>query len=242
FPPVPDDAPHEQIHEILARYMDDQVIVYGDANEFRAALERLPCCAMGEDGTTSGDPMNMVLVGELDDIGAVLVRRGFRRDAIDSDTAQRLFGRLPDIVARKGGQGGVPANWLRLWLAPLRFRGQPVFLVQAGRPVGGRFAVGEGKDLVLHADVDEARNLVIQDLLYSGGLAKLGFVDGVGVATLAQPRQSLAGTSYYTDGLRAVLFLATRPLEISDVQILDWVSYLDYRAAATSEEKASEPQ
>ncbi|MEN8175785.1 MAG: hypothetical protein ABFS23_08485, partial [Pseudomonadota bacterium] len=32
FPPVPDDAPHEQIHEILARYMDDQVIVYGDAN------------------------------------------------------------------------------------------------------------------------------------------------------------------------------------------------------------------
>jgi hypothetical protein len=82
--------------------------------------------------------------------------------------------------------------------------------------------------------VDEARNLLIQDLLYSGGLAQLGFVAGVGLAPVAQPRASLAGTTYHTDGLRAVMFFATRPLALSDVRLLDWVPYLERRETGTA--------
>jgi len=222
FLPVPDEAPDVGLIQIRQRYAETESPEYADPDVLRAALESLPGYGTGADGTASGDPANVVMVGELADISAALVRRGFRRDTMDVDNAQRLFGRAPDIVVRKAGQGGVPANWLRLWLAPLRYQGQAIFLVQAGRPVGGRFAVAEGKDLMLHPDVDEARNLLIQDLLYSGGLAKLGFVGGVGAATVTQPRDSLAGTKYYTDGLRAVMFFATRPLALSDVQILDW--------------------
>jgi len=222
FLPVPDEMPDAGLIQIPQRNAKTEVPEYADPDALRAALERLPGYGTGTDGTASGDPVNVVMVGELADIGAALVRRGFRRDTKSVDYAQRLFGRAPDIVVRKAGQGGVPANWLRLWLAPLRYQGQAIFLVQTGRPLGGRFAVAKGKELMLHPDVDEARNLLIQDLLYSGGLAKLGFVGGVLATTVTQARDSLAGTKYYTDGLRAVMFFAARPLALSDVQMLDW--------------------
>jgi hypothetical protein len=77
--------------------------------------------------------------------------------------------------------------------------------------------------------VDEARNLLVQDMMYSGGLDKLGFATGVGPASPTQPRTTLGGARYHTDGLRAILFLATRPLTLSDVELLDWAPYLEVR-------------
>ena len=139
-----------------------------------SALEQLPCCA------SDGDPANMVFVGDINDMAAALIRRGYRAEQYASDTRQHIFERPPDIVLRKRGQGGVPANWLRMWVAPLSYQDQPVVLVQSGRPLGGRFAVSDSGEQQLHPNVDESRNLLIQDLMYSGGLAQLGFVGGVG--------------------------------------------------------------
>ncbi|MGF6484449.1 hypothetical protein QFZ91_006676 [Paraburkholderia sp. JPY419] len=65
--------------------------------------------------------------------------------------------------------------------------------------------------------------------MYSGGLDKLGFANGVGEASPAHPRTTLDGATYYTDGLRAVVFFTTRPHSLSDVDFLDWVPYLDRR-------------
>jgi hypothetical protein len=128
-------------------------------------------------------------------------------------------------VLRKQAQAGAPSTWMRGWLAPIRFEGRSVYLVQVGRPVGGRFAPRTG--IVLHGDVDEARNLLIQDMMDSAGLEKLGFATGVGEAPEARPRSTLGGARYHTDGLRAVLFLATRPLSLADVELLPWVPYLE---------------
>ena len=202
---------------------------YKDLAALRAALERLPCCASDARGTARGDPLNAIFVGELPDIAAALVRRSYRRDAQAVDALQHVFGRGPDVVLRKQAQAGAPSTWLRLWLAPIRFEGRPVFLVQVGRPVGGRFVPRGAKDIVLQEDVDEARNLLIQDMMYSDGLDKLGFATGVGPASPTQPRTTLGGARYYTDGLRATLFLATRPLSLSDVELLDWAPYLEVR-------------
>jgi hypothetical protein len=58
--------------------------------------------------------------------------------------------------------------------------------------------------------VDEARNHLVQEMMYSGGLDKLGFA-------------SAAAARERSDGLRAVLFFATRPLSLADVEILEWV-------------------
>jgi hypothetical protein len=73
-------------------------------------------------------------------------------------------------------------------------------------------------------------------MVYSGGLEKLGFVTGVGEASETQPQTAIDGARYHTDGLRAVLFLAKRPLSLADVEFLRWVPYLERREAPASEE------
>ena len=234
--PVPDYPADERLPQLSFRYPDVQITEYKDLAALRAALERSPCCATDADGSVQGDPLNAVFIGTIADIGAASVRRGYRRDSYESDMVQRVFGRKPDFVARKQAQAGAPATWIRLWIAPVRFDGKPVFVAQVGRPVGGRFAPRDAVSIVLHDDVDEARNFLIQDMMYSGGLEKLGFVTGVDAAAETRPRTALNGARYHTDGLRAVLFFATRPLSLSDVEILDWVPYLERREAAAREQ------
>jgi len=224
---VPDDNPDPRSGPDLFDPADADIIDYKDLAALRAALERLPCCASDAPGTARGDPLNAVFVGELPAIGAALVRRSYRRGAQAVDAAQQVFGRGPDAVLRKQAKTGASSAWMRLWRAPLRFEGSPVFLVQVGRPVGGRFVPRGAAGIVLHEDVDEARNLMVQDMMYSGGLNKLGFATGVGPASPTQPRTTFSGARYHTDGLRAVLFLATRPLSLSDVEFLDWAPYLE---------------
>lgn len=236
FMPVPDQPATEEYERIVSRYTETDYVDLQDLTALRTALERLPCCATNAQGSAPGDPVNFVLVGETDNIAAALVRRGFRMDRRPFDDAQRLFGRQPDFVAREAGQGSLPTHWLRIWIAPLRYRGQAVFLVQAGRPLGGRAGIREGNTPALHPDVDEVRNLQMQDLLYSGSAASLGFVEGVGAADIEHPRNSLAGSRYYTDGLRAVMFFEIRPQAMSEVRVLDWVPALKLREAAAAAE------
>ncbi len=229
YPSVPDDQTEESMavltimKKLIAEIKDD----IQDVDSFRARLEQMPCCAMSDGGETA-DPLNVVLVGGLADIASALVRRDFRIDIRDFDNVQMLFGRPTDLVARKKGQAGVPANWLRLWVAPFNFQGKTVFIVQAGRRLGWRMQEIEDDNLVLNPRVDEVRNLFIQDLLYSSGLEKLAFVGGVGATEPGESRNSIDGASYQTDGLRAVLFLVTRPLSFSDLEILEWHPYLKH--------------
>ena len=234
----PDD--HDGPAPLTFQHPQAQITDYHDLDALRSALERLPCCATDASGAVQGDPLNVVLIGTMADIGAASIRRNYRRDVHDPDAAQRVFGREPDIVGRKQAQTGAPATWVRMWATPMQFDGRPVFVAQAGRPVGGRFASSGTGDIVLHGDVDEARNLLVQDMMYSGGLEKLGFITGVGEAAEASPRSAFEGASYHTDGLRAVMFFATRPLSLSDVQILDWVPFLEQREAAARERGSDE--
>ncbi|MBB5419893.1 hypothetical protein HDG42_005963 [Paraburkholderia sp. JPY171] len=226
---VPDSTLDPRLAQIPFPFPASAVTDCPDLTSLRAAIERLPCCATDATGTVQADPLNAVGIGQLTDIGAALVRRNYRRDAREFDLAQRVFGREPDFVMRKQAHAGAPATWIRGWLAPIRFQGQLVYVAQVGRPVGGRFAPRGETRLTLHENIDEARNYLIQDLMYSSGLDKLGFANGVGEASPEHPRTTLDGATYYTDGLRAVVFFTTRPHSLSDVDFLDWVPYLDRR-------------
>lgn len=240
FPPVPEDIDIDKRDEIAKLFADSRHNDYQDEAAFRLALEQLPCCASDTRDSITGDPINLVLIGEFADIGAALLRRGYRHIPQDQDQTQRVFSRPPDLVLRKKGQGGVPANWLRLWVAPFRYQGQPVLLAQSGRPVGGRYRPVNGEKPVLHPAVDETRSLVTQDLLYSGGLAKLGFVEGVNPVTAEQQFNHPGEFIYHSDGLRAVFFIITRPLSIEDVEILDWVPALEREVNEAAERNAQE--
>ncbi len=77
--------------------------------------------------------------------------------------------------------------------------------------------------------------------MYSGSLEKLAYVTGVGETGPGEVRSSLDG-GYQTDGLRAVLFLTTRPLSLSDLKLLDWHPLIRVREleAAEAHEKPGE--
>lgn len=238
FLPVPGDAGQVgQVGQPVQpfAYPESEVRDYEDLAALRAELERMPCCATSAGPNAPGEPLNVVIIGELADIGAALVRRNYRRDMRDADKVLQVFARRPDVVTRKQGQGSAPSTFLRAWLAPVRFQGRPVYLVQVGRPAGGRFAEPGAR---LHPEVDEARNLLIQDMMYSGGLDKLGFVrgSGSGIASPTPAGGPLEGAPYHTDGLRAVMFFAERPLSLSEVDILDWVPFLDLQKRQPQEE------
>jgi hypothetical protein len=224
---VPDDASDPRFEHSAFEYPGNAIKDCQTLAALRSALEQLPCCAKNADGTAQGDPFNAVFIGEFSDIAAAVVRRSYRRHMYEADAEQLLFGRTPDAVARKQAQAGATATWLRIWLAPIRYQGRAVYAVQIGRPVGGRFARRDTEQLVLHEDVDEARNFVIQDMMYSSGLERLGFVSGVGPASRSNPRNANEDAQYYTDGLRAVMFFATRPIAFSNIEMIDWEPFLD---------------
>jgi len=240
FPEVPEDTDIKKDEEIIELFADSLRTDYQDEAEFRLALEQLPCCAVNTQGSIAGDPLNLVLIGKLPDLGAALVRRGYHRDPRPIDKMQHVFHRSPDEVLRKFGQGGAPANWMRLWVAPFRYQDQPVIIAQSGRPVGGRFRTDDSNAQELHPAIDETRSLVTQDLLYSGGLAKLGFVEGVLPVSNEQLLNHPEEFTYYSDGLRAVFFIITRPLSISDVEILDWAPFLERQVNEAVESNSPE--
>jgi hypothetical protein len=71
-------------------------------------------------------------------------------------------------------------------------------------------------------DVDETRSYLIQDILYSQGLSKFAFVEGVGAAPIESPRQNLTGDPYFTDGLRVVLWVSSEPFAFEKAEFIEW--------------------
>lgn len=218
---------------VIHPYAAAEIVELDDLDTLRDALAKLPCCVTAADGRPPGEPLNVVLVGNPDDIGAAFNRRGYRRDQSSADASQRVFGRPPDVTVRKRARNRASASWVRLWRAPLSYRGDMVFVAQAGRPVGGRFRDGTAGSVSMHADVDEVRNHLIHDFMYSGGLEKLAFVAGVGPAPADRPRSVPGGSRYFTDGRRAALFLGARPRTFAEVEILQWEPILPTAPDAT---------
>jgi len=213
--------------------------------ELRAALEELPCCTTNQDETGSGDPINLVVVGDFRDVTAAFARRGWLPAEETYSTAiwktiksflfgsryryspvspLYFFGRHQDFARQKPRHDIHERNHLRLWYTPMRYQGRPVFVGQISRDIGVRFTL-KARPPVTHKidpDIDEARMALIEDLLFSQTIARVGFVKGVGRATPSKPRTNLTGDAYFTDGLRAVLILDRGPISLDGVKSLAW--------------------
>jgi hypothetical protein len=75
-------------------------------------------------------------------------------------------------------------------------------------------------------DVDEALHALLEDLVTSQQVSKLGWVKGVGKASRVKPRHNLTGDPYFTFGLRAVLVFERRPVSFNEIQRFDWEASL----------------
>jgi hypothetical protein len=86
----------------------------------------------------------------------------------------------------------------------------------------GTASTGKKVTLKIDPDLDEAREQLLQDLFFSQGLLKFGYVGGVGSATMLKPRKNLRGDPYFTDGYRMVVWLSGRAVSLQDVEFVEW--------------------
>lgn len=235
------------VSEVFRRdiYPPGQVVDYTDEAAFRAALQALPCCVVNENGSKNGDPLNLVVVGGLDDAFPAFARRGWRptedkwtgsilkimtsalsgeryRYAPVSDLY--LFGRPQDLALQKARDNIHQRNHLRLWLSPMRWQGRQVWIGQISRDIGSRLTWHTATFTThkIDPDVDEARSALTQDMAYSQNLAKIGYVKGVGAAPSSAPRENLTTDPYFTDGLRSVLVFDRHPTSLSAIDFFPW--------------------
>ncbi|MBF6991990.1 LssY C-terminal domain-containing protein [Cupriavidus sp. IK-TO18] len=245
--PVPGFQADYKASNVFLReiYPPEQIVDYTDDAAFRAALEALPCCSSNQDGSKNGDPLNLVIVGGLDDAFPALVRRGWRpteqkwsgaimKMITSAMSGERyanapvsdlyVFGRAQDLALQKARDTIHQRNHLRLWLAPIRYHGKSVWIGQISRDIGVRLTL-HSSTLVTHKidpDVDEARAALAEDMAYSQNLAKVGFVAGVGAAPPDAPRQNLTTDPYYTTGYRVVLVFDRTPTLLSGIRLFPW--------------------
>ena len=197
-----------------------------DLAGLRQALARLPCCSSDRSGDREGDPLNLVLVGDGDDVLQALLHAGWferfaeERGSSDSSSAEAayLFGRTADAVFRKLRPGtNERTSELRLWMAPMQMDGQPVWV---GDVI--HFLAGPEGPIGLDPDLDYARDFFLQNLWYSQSLAKFAWLQGGNVASIDQPRKDVMGAEYFTDGYRIVMWPSGSPVSLLETDYVAW--------------------
>jgi hypothetical protein len=241
FVPVPGlPISHSEV-DLESLYPNKKIAALNEAG-LRQALESLPCCTTNKEGTEQGEPINLVLIGEVDDVHGALLRSGWDETAALSEGAATkkntysgsyryaavsplyVYGRHQDAALQKAREMFPGQSQLRAWLAPITFKGQEVWICQISRQVGVRTSV-KGKKVTtfkIDPDVDEAREQLLQDLYFSQGLLRFGYVEGVGSSTMLEPRKNLRGNPFFTDGYRLIVWLSGRAISLKDVEFVEW--------------------
>jgi hypothetical protein len=234
-------------HEVeVGKIYPESEIKSVDLPELVAALESMPCCVRDKKGGNTGDPLNLVLVGEIKDIYYSFMRAGWdeteiiyggsllktaKSALIGGDyryspvSALYLFGRPQDTAMQKARDSIHQRNHLRIWLTPLRHDGIPVWIGQISRDIGVRFTWQTITTHKIDPNVDETREFLVEDLAYSQALKAFGYVGGVGLAPYSKPRANLTGDPYFTDGRRIVMWLSGEPTAIDELQLIDLSPY-----------------
>jgi hypothetical protein len=207
--------------------------------ELNAELAAMPCCVTDKKGKNKGDPLNIAVVGDVQDTYYSFMRSGWdetetiysgslwetAKSAMSGSeyryspvSALYVFGRPQDAALQKARASIHERNHLRLWLTPLRYEGKPVWIGQISRDIGVRFTRKTITTHKIDPDVDETREYLLEDLAYSQSLKAFGYVPGVVEAPFDEPRGNLTGDPYFTDGQRIVLFLSGEPTDIGEIE------------------------
>jgi LssY C-terminus len=216
-----------------------------DQEQLRAALEQLPCCTTDAEGARSGDPLNVVIVGDAPQMLVALSRSDWSfTHRISAKTIGReigaamsgeaypvapvsslyAFGRSHDIALQRARHALAQRNHMRLWLAPFRHQGRQVWIGQVSRDIGIKLT-SKSATLTTHVidpQVDTTREYLLHALMANGYVARFGFVKGGAMSTPQEPMRNLSDDPYFSDGLRLVVVVAEEPIAPDEVRSLLW--------------------
>ena len=223
-------------------YPADQIVEI-DTDKMIEVVEDFACCVENKDGSNTGDPLNLVLIGTPRDIYTAFIRAEWdETETIDKSSMWKtmrsfmsggeyryspvsslyVFGRPQDVAFQKARDTIHERNHLRLWMTRARYEGLPVWVGQISRDIGVRFTKKTITTHKIDPNVDETREFLLEDLAYAQSLKKAGYLKGVGEVPREQPRGNLTGDPWFTDGYRLVLWVTSEPTPISDLVALPW--------------------
>ena len=243
FVQVPGLAVDHYNVDFNAIYAAEEVTDFTDKDAFIAALEELPCCTTDAKAEGSGDPLNLVMIGDTlslyyavlragwDETEAVTAASGFKT-AISFVTGGEyryspvsslyVFDRKQDIALQKIRENINERNHFRVWRAPMTYEGKPVWIGQISRDIGVRLTRKTITTHKIDPDVDETREFLLENLVYNQVIDKFAYVGGVGPSPINDPRGNLTGDPYITDGLRLVMWFSDELVDIEDVKFERW--------------------
>jgi hypothetical protein len=225
--------------------------IYGETRpdlsleEFRKALEALPCCASNADQSDWGDPLNLVVVADTGDALNSLSRSGWSfTHRINPETVTRLVGatlqgnaypvapvsnlylfdRPQDFALQRARPNIAQRNHMRAWLAPFTFQHKNVWVGQISRDIGIKITP-KSPSLTTHIidpEVDLTREYLLQSLMAEGLVERFGFVAGARAATREEPAANLTDDIYFSDGLRLVVIISSDAIAYENIRGFAW--------------------
>ena len=225
IPGIKADYTHRDFFEL---YADKDFVTFENEKDLAEALRKLPCCTTDERGRGEGDPLNLVMIGDPEDVWiAFTASRWDETELLNFKSAFKMFksvllghhyryspmsalyyeGRSQDVSLQKARETVKSRLHLRLWYTPMKFQGKPVWVGTVSRDIGIRMSFKHWylTDHVIDPNIDDARESILADLINDRRVSHYGFVSGTEKSTKDKPKKNLSGNQYYTDGYRMVL-------------------------------------
>ena len=223
-------------------YSEDEWVEL-EADQLIEIAEKMPCCVTDKKGKGSGDPLNLLVIGFPMDVYTAFIRAGWdETETVTRSSSLKtvasflsggeyryspvsglyVFGRPQDVAFQKARENIHERNHLRLWMSRATFEGVPVFVGQISRDIGVRFTTKTITTHKIDPDVDETREYLLENLVYSQALKKFAYVGGVGEVSFDDPKGNLTGDPWFSDGYRLVLWVTSKPVAVDDLEFVEW--------------------
>lgn len=226
-------------------YRDNEITNIDSCEELVKIIKSIPCCTQKKDGKGKNDPLNFVVVGDTNLIFGAFARQGwdvtetinvrsgwkaarafFKHERLRTSPMSALYfyKRPQDIGLQKARSTIHERNHLRLWLTPYIYRGKAVWIGAVSRDIGSYFT-WKTQWKTAHAidpDIDEARNYLIQDMIFSQSLKEVGMIEGsIQPSTREHPHTNFMGQPWWTNGGRAIFIIDEEVTSIDDLEEFD---------------------
>ena len=226
---VPGMKPDYTTKDFANRYPKDKLLEY-TGKDFPKHLEQLPCCATNKKDAQNGDPLNLVVIGELEDLIAMFssldwdetsaltmssglsIVKAFltgENDRYSPISPLYYRGHPQDIAFQKTRANINQRLHFRLWYTPMRYDGKPVWMGAISRDIGVKFTFKTWYMTTHKIDpnLDDSRDYLLADLLQIEKISGYGFVENTALEQPNHKNTNLTNAPYFTDNKRLVMEL-----------------------------------
>jgi len=227
---IPGMKPDYTTKDFAARYPEETIRTYTDKN-FPGQLMELSACTTDKKGKKNGDPLNLIVIGELEDMVEIFTSAQWNETSAltigsglsmakafvtgDNDRYSPIsplyyHGHAHDIAFQKN-RGNIDQRLhFRLWYTSMRYSGKPVWVGAISRDIGVKFTLKTWYMTTHKIDpnIDDSRDYLLADLLEAQKVQKYGFIFNTALKNSTHPKKNLTNDPYFTDNRRLVVELS----------------------------------